>query len=674
MNKLIFIACLFSMLNVFSQNSKIDSLLISLPESQGKERIEILHSLIKANWTTKPSLAVKYGREAIALSENLGDIRLQSISYRLFGGLYNYMSLIDSGRYYKSKALALALESKDPLLLPPTYNNLGVTSQTVGNYVEALNYYYMAYLTGKELPEFKYLPTILANISEVYYDLAEYDSAVKYARKSLSLIRNQPPTSTLLLAKIDLAKAKMAIGEYEEAASLFNSIIKTGIDIEQKRYVAYAYQGLGRLNHELDELDHSKQFYTKGFEIFSELGDQAYLAEILLDIGKLNMKINQDSALAYCRKSLAIAKKIELTDIILLNYKVFIDLYGELVNIDSFRYYYSAFNELETIRKKKNNFHSIGGMFAKIQEEETKRKLSKQSIELEQEKIQTKFFIAIALITLLGIVLIYIFYRMQKKLGNYLSMANDKMSVQNDIINKKNRELNALNYEKNDLIQIVAHDLKNPLANIINSVQLVTRSGELNDQNQQFLDIIEGSSYRLMEMISKILNVEAIEKGLTNLDLREVDISEMLKTICKDFEAQVEKKQIALKSNISNKVKVSAEATYLHQVIENLISNAVKFSPRDSTISINLTTHNKMAKIEIKDEGPGISKKDQTLMFQMYQKLSAEPTGDEHSSGLGLSIVKKYVDAMNGQIWCKSKVGIGTSFYLRFQLFKNSTA
>ncbi|MFK7952626.1 MAG: ATP-binding protein [Ekhidna sp.] len=670
-NKFLIILCLFKLSDIFGQQQKTDSLESILPSVINEERVEILHQLIKANWTTRPDSVVKYGREALRLSEKLGDLRLQSISCRLFGGLYNYMSLIDSGRYYKSKALKIALQLNDSSLLPSTYNNLGVTSQTVGSYVEALNYYYMAYLVSKKKSEVKSLPTILANISEVYYDLKEYDSAIKYANEAIRLTKNRTKTSQHLLAKIDLAKAMLATRKYGEAILLFNSIIEIGNEVNLKRYVAYAYQGLGRLNNEIGEIKLSSQNMKQAHLLFTELGDQAYIAETLSDFGYLYSKIDQDSALLFCRESLKIAKEIRLTDIVLLNYGLLIQLYGtNNFSQDSLWSYYLKYRELESAQSKENNLNSIEGMFSKIQEEDIRRQLTVSSAKLDQERIQAQFFIAFAVITILGIVLISIYYRKQRRLGYHLKSANKLMSNQNEIINKKNDDLKLLNTEKNNLIRIVAHDLKNPLANIINSAQLMHSFKDQNDQQKPFLEIIETSADRLMGMISKILNVEAIEKGLSNLELSEVDLSEILYSVLDHFETQANNKQIAIKSKVKNKIQVLAEPTYMYQVIENLISNAIKFSPKGSDIHIYLQTNNNAATIEVKDEGPGISENDQKLMFKMFQKLSAKPTGNESSTGVGLSIVKKYVDAMNGKIWLSSKLGNGTSFYLQFNLSK----
>ena len=102
------------------------------------------------------------------------------------------------------------------------------------------------------------------------------------------------------------------------------------------------------------------------------------------------------------------------------------------------------------------------------------------------------------------------------------------------------------------------------------------------------------------------------------------------------------------------------------QVIENLVSNAVKYSPPGKNIFVRLLQPAEAIRCEVQDEGPGLSAEDQKKLFGKFARLSAKPTGGEHSTGLGLSIVKKMVEAMNGRVWCESELGKGATFVVQF--------
>jgi signal transduction histidine kinase len=96
--------------------------------------------------------------------------------------------------------------------------------------------------------------------------------------------------------------------------------------------------------------------------------------------------------------------------------------------------------------------------------------------------------------------------------------------------------------------------------------------------------------------------------------------------------------------------------------LSNIISNAVKYSPHGKNVYVRMKASNEEIRIEVQDEGPGISADDMKKLFGKFARLSARPTGGEHSTGLGLSIVKKMVEAMNGKVWCESEVGKGATF------------
>ena len=108
--------------------------------------------------------------------------------------------------------------------------------------------------------------------------------------------------------------------------------------------------------------------------------------------------------------------------------------------------------------------------------------------------------------------------------------------------------------------------------------------------------------------------------------------------------------------------KVLVDPYVMVQVLENLVSNAVKYSPVGKNIFVRLKKEAGAVRLEVQDEGPGLSAEDQKKLFGKFARLSAKPTGGEHSTGLGLSIVKKMVEAMNGKVWCESELGKGATF------------
>jgi signal transduction histidine kinase len=248
-----------------------------------------------------------------------------------------------------------------------------------------------------------------------------------------------------------------------------------------------------------------------------------------------------------------------------------------------------------------------------------------------------------------------------------ITQMHQEVEKQKDEILRKNEELLILNNEKNNLIGIVAHDLKSPLNQIrgLLSIMKMT-SANLTDEALSYIQMMEDSSGRLSDMIGKILDVEAIESQQLNLRLEKTDLTTILSSLSERYLHAAREKKIEICRTFPDACKALVDAGYAEQVFENLLSNAIKFSPRDKRVFLKITQHNGSAICEIRDEGPGLTESDKKMLFGKYQKLSARPTGNETSTGLGLSIVKKFVEAMQGRIWCESEAGKGASFFVSF--------
>ncbi|GAA0893667.1 AAA family ATPase [Fulvivirga kasyanovii] len=243
-----------------------------------------------------------------------------------------------------------------------------------------------------------------------------------------------------------------------------------------------------------------------------------------------------------------------------------------------------------------------------------------------------------------------------------------EIEAQQEVLKEYNNELIARNEEKNHLIKIVAHDLRSPLNQIkgmVNLIKLTTR--DKSEEQGQYVNKVLESTERLGEMISRILDVNAIEAKEIDIKNEKVSLRRLLNELKNNFQLSADEKNIELLIEPGPDVFVNVDNNYTIQVFENLISNALKFSPTGTSISINMTEKEKSVCVMVSDQGPGINEKDMKKLFMPYQKLTAKPTAGEESTGLGLSIVKKYVEAMKGSIRCESEEGKGATFYVEFK-------
>ncbi|MCS7018981.1 MAG: ATP-binding protein [Cytophagales bacterium] len=240
-----------------------------------------------------------------------------------------------------------------------------------------------------------------------------------------------------------------------------------------------------------------------------------------------------------------------------------------------------------------------------------------------------------------------------------INRQNDKIRSQNELllmqqeeIARKNMRLEELNNEKNSLMDIVAHDLKSPLSKVVNIAQLLPVVGELNEEQRNYVNIIRKSALEGTRFIEDLLNINAIEQGqLLAITPEKISLPVFLPELLRNFRNQADAKSIRLHfQNKADDAVISTDREYLKRIMENLISNAIKFSPSGGNVYVKVKDADMHLHISVQDEGPGISQEDQKYMFKKFQRLSARPTGREGSTGLGLAIVKLLTERLGGQI------------------------
>jgi signal transduction histidine kinase len=230
-----------------------------------------------------------------------------------------------------------------------------------------------------------------------------------------------------------------------------------------------------------------------------------------------------------------------------------------------------------------------------------------------------------------------------------------------------NERLVHLNNEKNEFLGIAAHDLKNPLTAVLGSAELLKINSDANHV-AKCANIIIAASGRMRDLIANLLDANAIEEGKFTSNIERCDINGLVEQSVENNQSAAVKKTIAFHLGVSDGLRAKADCKTTLQILDNLISNALKFSPPNTTVHVHTLPEKNHVLVTVRDEGPGISETDQKKLFQKFSRLSARPTGGESSTGLGLAIVKKLAEAMSGSIQCHSAFGSGATFALRLPL------
>lgn len=262
-----------------------------------------------------------------------------------------------------------------------------------------------------------------------------------------------------------------------------------------------------------------------------------------------------------------------------------------------------------------------------------------------------------------------------------IEISNNAFAEKNIELERSNDQLSALNMEKNEIMGIVAHDLKNPIGAVRGLAEIMQSGGLAPEQMSEITQHIVSTSERMLDLVKNLLDVNRLESGGMQFQRIQFSITPIIEATLAQYQDAAQKKNITIHfQSDTDSDLVCADEQATMQVLDNIISNAVKYSPHEKNIfvriakrigesiepsSLNPQTASYL-QVSVTDEGPGISTTDMKKLFGKFARLSARPTGGEHSTGLGLSIVKRMVEAMDGRVWCESEPGKGATFFVEF--------
>jgi signal transduction histidine kinase len=376
-----------------------------------------------------------------------------------------------------------------------------------------------------------------------------------------------------------------------------------------------------------------------------------------------------DTVLSHSQEILAIARAQELplyqekADRLLAQYH---HVQGD--HRQAYQYERAARNLSDSLNQEKALYEAIrqelGFFFQNRQarsELEQQEALNQQLVKLSSTRNTRNWLLIGLLVTLKVAIIIYVGY-LHKQRHNQL-LHSRQMELR-----QKNRDLLRLHQEKNQLIGVFTHDLRTPVTQIQALNQQLEQLHPSEDQTvQRFQSAITTAADRLSTTIDRILALNSLETKGVELSLAKVSVQPIIQEVAQDMQASMAHKSLTLHLDRPlPPCEVWSDARLLREVLENLVSNAIKFSPPGRNITLGAVCQEGEVKLYVKDEGPGIHPQDMPKLFGKFQKLRTRPTNGEPSTGLGLAIVQEYVKQLDGHVWCESTWGKGATFYLAF--------
>ncbi|MFQ6030812.1 MAG: sensor histidine kinase, partial [Dehalococcoidia bacterium] len=228
-------------------------------------------------------------------------------------------------------------------------------------------------------------------------------------------------------------------------------------------------------------------------------------------------------------------------------------------------------------------------------------------------------------------------------------------------------ELERESLAKTQILATVTHELRTPLTSVIGYTNMMLdmqdQVGQLSEKQQEYLEIIQEDSHRLKALIDDLLDIAKIEAGSLKLTPVELDVGKEIESVLQSVQSQFSEKGIHLALDLGAELgPLTTDRLRFTQIMTNLVSNAGKYSPAGTTVTITVTAYNGSVRVEVADQGIGISPADQARLFTKFFRVDNSSTRKVAGTGLGLFITKQLIEAQQGRIWIESEEGKGSVF------------
>lgn len=484
---------------------------------------------------------------------------------------------------------------------------------------------------------------ILNNIGLCYFKMGKYDSSLFYYDSALSFIKQ-----TYKLKDV-----------YPESLEVAEGVI---------------YGNIGKLYIKLKKYDKAIPLLLKNVEINSkpkydnrdEITSRVALGEYYLQT-KQYKKLENILTLPSNYYSLQHFKK-NISEVLELKSRYFV----QRKQFDSallYRLKYDSItSELITERQRIND-SDVQLTLESLEKENQLNKLNKEN---QQKAYVNNIIIGVLIASLLLLIIIYVFYQISKRKNLELKQSNDEVSSQKELLKNANDVLKQRDLEKNKILSIVAHDLRNPNNAISSIANTLKEYDNLTEEQLEYLELIEISANSNRELIKEILRFAKPGQFDTSNEYKIVSCNDFLnKCVVQNRFKSSAKKIDLVYEEIDTKYKININEEKFKRAITNLIVNAIKFSEPYSKIRVYSTIEKDQITFHVQDEGIGIPDHLKEFIFKSDPKIRRAGTEGESSIGIGLSIVKQIVEEHFGKIDFISE-GKGTTFFITLQLHKQS--
>jgi two-component system, OmpR family, sensor histidine kinase VicK len=638
-------------------------------------------TVVKFNSTKRPKEAVRYLDSAYSKISN--PTLKDRISYYQFKFMYNKRIAHDTKRelLYADSMMTMAVKftTLNKYVYNYAYSNFakGDAYFDLNRYTDAYRFYYEGYILGKNYLDNSLLAEYTYRMGMITYRQSHYRLAADYFKDSYKQSFAYSDDFRAFYQRQELlnniGESYMHDGDADSAAVYYNKAL-VYIDSNYTRFKDVAYrldiaraviwgdQGEVMLNK--GQYAQAKVLLEQSIAVNLKRSYDNYNAELAeVSLGNLYLKQHQSkplyTLLQNLHRQIDTVKNMEAQT----NWNWLMSGYYEQKND-----YFNTYNYYKRYCSLKDSLNKVD---LSIKETDINQQVANYD---KQYQIQTlkdnnkiqKIYLYLAIVcfmlSIAIILLVYRYWERSKRDISAISELNEQINSQKTDLETTLDNLKVNGQEKDRILRTVAHDLRNPIGGIVSLTNIMLHD-EYNEEQKQLISLVNDTSRNSLELINEILEATNNSNGKLNKEL--VDINALVNNSVEilNFKA-AEKDQKIITELLEETEKVLISREKIWRVISNLVSNAIKFSPNNSTIRVKITNEKNKIQISVADNGIGIPDDIKDEVFNMFTNATRLGTAGEKSFGLGLSICQQIIENHNGKIWFESDVAKGTTFYI----------
>jgi len=690
MKQCITLASVLFVLFGFSQTNRIDSLTVKLAyQKQDSIKVETSTHLIQALYFNE-----QYNKALVYIDQT--EKLAKQIDYNKGkADVFYYKALIYTKKddYYNainafSKALSYYKEIDFRLGIAKVNNRIGLLEIKRGNYSTGLK----NSLSAIDVLEKNNLANELSyaynNLAEAYSKTRQLNKALEFNLKAMRVREDLRDTLGLIETNQNLANIYSNNKQHRKSIRYYENILDLKSSKLDKNLKAEILPSIGSEYLHLKNYEKAAEYLVDGLKLNRSIKNNDGIVRALNSVGQLNLeKGNLRLARIQANEANSIAKRTNNREQLLKNYYLQKEIDSAKRNFQNAFFWQSKYYELkdELDNENRENFLEImdnsGSQDIELSERVASPSLeSVENKEVPEEKNQASIipyvlggilFIAIA-------VIVFLLLFREKNLDDNpesetrsdLKLINerDKLLKQNINYAEQVKNLEEVNGIKDRLFSIVSHDLKDSVSSIKAFLDLI-KEGNISEQEfRNLIPELSENADNAMELLFNLLNWSKSQMQNLEPKAEKFNIEEVFNNKVSLIEQKAQQKGVEIQNN-SHRDYIYADRSMIEIVVQNLLTNAVKFTKAGDTISISNSDNYGKALITVADTGVGISKKDIDKLFKDGD-FTTTGTSNEKGTGLGLTICKQLVELNNGKIWVESQVGVGTTFYVELPKMK----